>query len=82
MPRNDGATVRRERMAEIAKTVHAALFENKEAGFIPLQKTVAILSVNTGLVPSRVLSYLKLLNDSGQFEVDEAAGKISRKEGV
>jgi len=78
MVRNDGAITRYERVKEIIRTVQAALTENKESGFIPLQKTVAIISINTGLIPETVLRYLKNLDDAGMFEINEEEGKIKR----
>jgi hypothetical protein len=75
----DGATRRKERLAEIARSVQAALFESAQVGWVSLQKVVASISISTGLVPSRILEYLQLLNEAGQFELDISDGKIKRK---
>lgn len=75
----DGASRRKERIAEIARTVQAALFESKDVGWVSLQKVVASISIATGLVPGRILEYLQLLNDAGQFELDISDAKIRRK---
>lgn len=56
--------------------VHAALYDSQ--GWVPLQKIVAAVSVETGLVPSRTLEYLQLLNDNGHFKLDIAEGKIKK----
>jgi len=78
MVRRDGAETRRERLEQVARSVQAALHQNKESGEISLSKTVAQLMLLTGLTEPRVLEYLGLLQRAGQFEVDAEAGKIKR----
>jgi len=74
----DGATRRRERIAEIARSVQSALFQAKPLDWVSLKELVATISIQTGLVPSRILQYLALLNDAGQFELDIVDGKIKK----
>lgn len=75
MVRMDGAEVRKERLATFAKYIHARLHEHPEG--IPLRKTICELSLG-GPTPSRVKEYLELLNEAGQFEIDEKNDKIIR----
>ena len=78
MARGDGAAVRKERLDEIAKTIQASLYTNKESGEIPLSKTVAQLMLSTGLTEPKITEYLHLLEKAGQFEIDRPADKIKR----
>ena len=78
MVRKDGAEARKERIAEIAKTVQAFLYQNKESGEVPLRKVLAQIMISTGLTRVKVLEYLQLLNDAGQFELDEKNDMIMR----
>ena len=77
MVRRDGAESRKERIATIARSVQAALFKN-QAGWIPLKKTVSQIMIETGLTKNKVMEYLGLLSDAGQFVIDESNDKISR----
>lgn len=74
----DGASRRRDRIAEIARSVQSALFQAKPLDWVPLKELVATISIQTGLVPSRILQYLALLNDAGMFELDVDEGKIKK----
>jgi hypothetical protein len=65
-------------MAEIARSVQSALFQAKPLDWVPLKELVATISIQTGLVPSRILQYLALLNDAGMFELDVDEGKIKK----
>jgi hypothetical protein len=76
--RMDGAETRKERIAQIARTVQARLYESKETGYISLKKTVAQIMIDTGLTKNKVMEYLQLQNDAGQFELNEAEDKITR----
>jgi hypothetical protein len=78
MVRMDGAETRKERIAQITRMIQARLYENKDAGFIPLKKTVAQIMIETGLTKNKVMEYLQLQNEAGQFEIKEAEDKISR----
>jgi hypothetical protein len=70
MVRHDGAETRRERIMQIAKSVHAALYQNKEVGVVCLSKTVAQLEIESGLTKTRILEYFGILESAGQFELD------------
>lgn len=78
MTRADGAETRRQRIAEIARTIHAALYESKEADWIPLARTVTRIMIRTGLNKNTVMGILKLLNDDDQFELDERNDRINK----
>ena len=78
MVRRDGAEARKERITHIARIIQASLFQNKEAGFIPLKKTVAILMLETGLTKEKIMEYLRLLEETGQIEIDEEKDQIRK----
>jgi len=78
MVRMDGAEARKERIAQIKKMIQARLNENKNVGYIQLKRTVAEIMIDTGLTKIKVMEYLQLLNDSGEFEINEAEDKITR----
>jgi hypothetical protein len=78
MVRMDGAEARKERIAQIKRMIQARLNENKNVGYIQLKRTVAEIMVDTGLTRTKVMEYLQLLNDSGEFEINEAEDKITR----
>jgi hypothetical protein len=78
MVRKDGAEARKERIAEIAKTIQALLYQNKESGAVSLRKVLAQIMISSGLTRDKVLEYLRLLSEAGQFEVDEKNDKIMR----
>jgi len=78
MVRRDGAETRRERLEQIARSVQAALHQNKESGEISLSKTVAQLMLLTGLTETKVLEYLSLLQKLYPLEVDAENDKIKK----
>jgi hypothetical protein len=78
MVRKDGAEAKKERMAKIASFIQASLYQNKEAGFIPLRKTVAILELETGLTRERIHTYLEPLVLAEQIELDEEKDQIRK----
>jgi len=78
MVRRDGAETRRERLEQVARSVQAALHQNKESGEISLSKTLAQLMLSTGLTEPKVMEYLGLLQRAGQFEVDTENDKVKR----
>jgi len=78
MVRRDGAEARKERIGKIAQKIQAALFQNKEAGSITLSKTVSEIMIETGLTRNKVMEYLQVLNDNGQFELDEKNDRINK----
>lgn len=63
MVRRDGAEARRERIAEIARIIQAALYEAKEIGWIQLSKIVTKIMIKTGLTRNNVMEILNLLAD-------------------
>ena len=78
MVRRDGAEARKERINIIAQSIQAVLFQNKEAGFIPLKKTVAKLMYETGLTREKITEYLQLLQETDQFEMDIEKDQIRK----
>jgi len=76
MVRNDGAAARKKRLEKIAQAIHAALYNNKELGYIPLKKTVALQMLDTGLTKAKIIEYLSLLEVNGQFEMDVEKDQI------
>ena len=78
MVRRDGAEARKERIAQIARSIQAALFQNKETRWIPLSKTVSLIMIDTGLRKDTVMEYIQLLSDAEQFSLDKSKDKISR----
>jgi hypothetical protein len=78
MVRQDGAEARKERISGMARTIQALLFQNREAGFISLRKTVAQLMLEHGLTKAKVMEYLNLLQELGQFEMDVEKDQIRK----
>lgn len=78
MVRMDGAEARKERIEKIARSIQAALFASGEIGAIPLTKTVAKFSIETGLTEEKVMGYLVLLENTDQFTIDRENDKIAR----
>ena len=74
MARRDGAETRRQRIAQIAKMVQAALHASK--GEIPLSKFVAGVMYETGLTRDKIMEYLEVPEAMGQFEIDDVSDKI------
>lgn len=74
--RMDGAEARKERIAEIARLTHAALFEAKDVGWISLSRWVTKLMIKMGLTRKKIMEILRLLADDEQFVVDEKDAKI------
>ena len=78
MVRKDGAESRKERIAKIATMIQAALYQNKDTGYIPLKKTVAKLELETGLTREKIMEYLELLQEADQFQIDVEKGQIRK----
>ena len=74
MVRKDGAEARKERIKQTSQFVHASLF--KSNGSIPLSKTAAYLQAETGLTRERIMEYLQILQELGQFVIDEKNNRI------
>jgi hypothetical protein len=77
MTRADGAETRRQRIAEIARIIHAALYASKE-GWVPLARSVTTIMIRTGLTKNTVMDILKLLDADDQFELDEKNDRIKK----
>ena len=80
MVRRDGAEARKERYAQIAKTIQKQLFIAKEQGldYIPLKKNIVGFKVETGLTLEKILEYMTDLEELGQFEMDKERDQIRR----
>jgi hypothetical protein len=78
MVRRDGAEARKERISAMARFIQASLYQAKEVGFVPLKKTVAKLMLETGLTREKVMEYLSLLQEAGQFEVNAEKDEIRK----
>jgi len=78
MVRMDGAEARKVRIEKIARSIQAALFASGEIGAIPLKKTVAKLSIETGLTQEKLVEYLMLLENGDQFTIDNENDKIKK----
>jgi len=79
MVRRDGAAIKKERIQEMAKAIQKKLHSEGE---IPLNKTVAFFEYDLGLTKSRILEYLKALEELGQFVLDTERDRISKVTGV
>lgn len=78
MVRRNGAEARKERLQLIARLIQSQLHKEGE---ISLPKTIAELQYESGLTEEKILEYLRILEDLGQFVVDEELGKIAKKSG-
>ena len=78
MVRKDGAEARKERIAKIAANVQAALYLNRDLGYISLRKTVAKQELESGLTHQKIMEYLALLVEADQFEIDLENDKIRK----
>ena len=78
MVRKDGAEARKERIAKIATNTQAALYQNKEMGYISLRKTVAKQELETGLTREKIMEYLALLVEADQIEIDVERDQIRK----
>jgi hypothetical protein len=73
----DGAEVRKERIAQINRIVHAALYADREIGWTSLSKVACTIEVETGLTNIKIIEILRLLSKTGSFEIDEKDDKIT-----
>lgn len=76
MVRRDGAEVRKERIQEIARTIHSSLA--KSNGELSLKQTMAKLQYETGLTPEKISEYVSILENMGQFIVDKERAVIQK----
>jgi hypothetical protein len=82
MVRKDGAETRRERISKIATSIQASLYQNKDLGYVSLNKTVAKQELETGLTREKILEYIALLVEADQFELDHEKDQIRKPSGV
>ena len=75
MVKRDGAAVKKERIQEIAKLIQRSLLNNKE---LSLSKTLATLQYEFGLRSEKIMEYLRILEDLGQFTFDIEGDKIKK----
>ena len=77
MVKMDGAETRRQRITQITKMVHSALYSSKN-GEIPLSRFVAGVMYETGLKRDTIMEYLEVPEQMGQFEIDIVNDKIRK----
>lgn len=75
MVRRDGAEVRKERIQEIARSIQSSLHKHSD---ISLSKTLATLQYQFGLKKDKLMEYLGILEDLGQFIIDNEGDKIRK----
>lgn len=75
MVRRNGAEARKERIQQIAQGIQAQLHTEGE---ISLSKTITKLQYEFGLTEERILEYLEILKNLGQFAIDKKLDKISK----
>lgn len=75
MVRRDGAEIRRERIQEIARLIQSLLQKHPE---ISLSKTLATLQYQFGLKKDKLMEYFGILEDLGQFTLDNERDKIQK----
>jgi hypothetical protein len=77
MVRKDGAEVRRQRMHEVAQAVLKALAQENP---LTMSKTLASLQYSTGLTREKLLEYLGIMQEMGQFALDVEKDQIRKIE--
>ena len=75
MVRRNGAEARKERIQQIAQFIQAQLHKEGE---ILLSKTIAELQYMFGLTKERILEYLEILENLGQFAIETKTDKITK----
>lgn len=70
MAQRDGASIRRERMQNMAKIVHRLLEKDSEKLYVSLTRTVAYLAYEFGLTHEKVREYLTTLEELEHFIID------------
>jgi len=75
MVRRDGAEIRKERMQEVARLIHRTLANEKQ---VSLSKTLALLQYEFGLTKEKLMEYLTVLENLGQFVVEKERDRIRR----
>ena len=77
MVRKDGAETRRQRIQEIAVSVLKALSQQNP---LSLSKTLAALQYTSGLTREKLLEYLAIMQEHGQFIIDNEKDQIRKAE--
>jgi len=75
MVRRNGAEARKERIQWIARYIQARLHKEGE---ISLSKTIIELQYKSGLTEERILEYLEIPENLGQFAIDKKLDKITK----
>jgi hypothetical protein len=75
MVRRDGAAIRKERIQEMARFIQRPLLNHRE---LSLSKTLAALQYEFGLRSEKIMEYLRILEDLGQFTLDIDRDKIKK----
>lgn len=75
MVRRNGAEVKRERMHEIARFIQRSLVDHSE---VSLSRVLALLEYEFGLTKPKLLEYLEVLQNIGQFTIDNVNDKIMK----
>lgn len=75
MVRKDGAEIRKQRIQEVARNVNSQLYKTPK---LSLSQTLAVLAYETGLTKEKLMEYLGIIQETGQFEVDSKQDLIFR----
>jgi len=78
MRRNDGVEVRKTRIQKVVQTIVAALNQNKEAGWIQLDTTIADIEYEEGLTKKRILEYAEIGEKRGLYVIDVKNNQIRK----
>jgi hypothetical protein len=76
MVKQDGAELRKQRIQQIARSILKALGEQNP---LSLSQTLTTLQYDTGLTEEKLIEYLELMSAMGQFVLDKADDRISKK---
>jgi len=76
MTRNDAVEVRRQRIQAVNQMFVAALYKNKDIGWVSLDVTLANIEYETGLRQERILEYASDGEKRGLFKIDVKDNKI------
>ena len=80
MGRNDGVEVRRARIQKVVQRIVAALNQNKEQGWISLDRMVADIQYEEGLTEQRIMEYLVIGEKRGLYVIDTKNNQIRKPE--
>jgi hypothetical protein len=73
----DGAEAKKERMEQIARKIQGALYVENP---LMLSRIIAQIEYEFGLTKAKIQEYLEILENLGQFTIDEENNKITRPE--